>query len=630
MPHIHRSTIRCVRESWIAVRTAILSRVVVESRHQIFISSTSKDLDSERRALRFALLEEYSSLGMEHFPASADRGWPTIKDRLDRADIFVLILGHRYGTLFPDEEISWTEKEYEYALSRHLPVLAFARVSDAPEQIDATESERLEAFKARVGRRFHWAKWRNADQLILQVKDALREHVAKHGSAPPEYPSSEEKGLSLLLQNLYERREAHLKEGDVPTALQQEILEAKRLERQGAILQAGHHLGDGRYLLRKPVGSGGFATVWLAIDRESREDVAVRVMHGELGRSESATERFKRGIRKMRHLEHPNIARILDGPSTEDCWHYCTLPYFAKGDLRSSVLKGTFSFQKRLNILLGAASGVSHAHGHSLIHRDISPWNILISEEEDGVMTDFDLVLAADTTGGTRTGALGRLVYVAPEAGMDATKANEVSDVFGLGMTAIFCRAGADLTLDDWRDPNQTLKRLEIDRHIRRVLKRATEWNPSERYQTVRDFSQDLQIAIDASHSTDRHWPRSEKGIRILVVDDEKFIRDILSDFLRMEGYVVDTATNTSEALQLATSNRPQVTFLDLKLGAEDGIDTLRQLLELHPRTNVIMMSGYASVETTIKSMKVGAKDFLVKPFKVEDVVASALEWQDE
>jgi CheY-like chemotaxis protein len=606
---------------------------MVEERHQVFISSTSRDLEAERKALRFALLEEYSTLGMEHFPASADRGWTTIIERLNRADVCVLILGDRYGTLFPGEEISWTEKEFEYAVWRKLPILAFARLSESPAQIDDLESKRLNAFKERVQEPVHWVKWRNTDHLILLVKDALRAHVSKSGKTPPHYPSSEEKGISLLLQSLYEKRDALLAKGEIPTDLEQEIIQVKRLERQGAILQPGHHLGDGRYLLRRTIGSGGFATVWLAFDRESREDIAVRVMHGELGRNAISKERFRRGIKKMRHLEHPNIAKILEGPSSEDGWHFCTLSYFARGDLRSQVLNGGLTSEEALRVLFGAAEGLAYAHARSLIHRDVSPWNILLSDQGEGIVTDFDLVLAADTTGGTRTGALGRVAYVAPEAATDATKATEISDVFGLGMTAVFCFTRADLTLEDWRNPNDTLKRLNVDRHIRRVLRRATDWEPRNRHRSIQEFSQELRIALDASRSTDRAWSRkltSPNGVRILVVDDERFIRDILADFLKMEGYTVDVAVDTAEAMRLARANPPQVTFLDLRLGDEDGFETLKQLLELHPKANVVMISGFATVEEAIKSMKAGAKDFVLKPFKVEEIVASAIEWQDE
>lgn len=356
-------------------------------------------------------------------------------------------------------------------------------------------------------------------------------------------------------------------------------------------------------------------------------------MHGELARNATSKERFRRGIKKMSHLEHPNIAKILEGPSIDDGWHYCALPYFSRGDLHSQILNGGLSSEAALKVLFGAAEGLAYAHERSLIHRDVSPWNILLSDEGEGIVTDFDLVLGADTTGGTRTGALGRVAYVAPEAATDATKATEVSDVFGLGMTGVFCLTQADLTLEDWRNPNNTLKRLNIDRHVRRVLRRATDWEPNNRHKSMREFSQELRIALDASRSTDREWWRRTthpNGVRILVVDDEKFIRDILADFLKMEGYTVDVAINTAEALRLTRANLPQVTFLDLRLGNEDGFDTLKQLLELYPKANVVMISGFATVEATIKSMKAGAKDFILKPFKVEEIVASAIEWQDE
>lgn len=604
---------------------------MAEQRYQVFISSTFKDLEKARRDLRFALMEEYTTLGMEHFPATPDRGWGVIEESLDRADLYVLVLGARYGQLFPGEEVSWTEREYRYAIDRSIPILVFLEDNESHTPVGVDETERLEAFKVELRRNHKYAKWRSTDQLILEVKEALRREVAKRGPMPPEYLSNASKRRSMLLQRLYEERNTLLAEGGDVTELDKEIVGIKRRDRIGPSLEPGDRLGDGRYLLLRVVGDGGFASVWQAFDSESRMDVAVRVMHSQLTRNEVSRERFHRGIRKMAQLSHPSVVEVIEGARVENGWHYCVLPFFARGDLHSAIVRGTIDGPAGMVAVLTAAPGLGHAHEQSLVHRDVSPWNILLNDSFEGVVTDFDLVFADDTTGGTRTGALGRFAYVAPEAMKSASVADRVADVFGLGMTAIFCCLRSDISPEQWRDLAATIKNLPVGVLVQRVLRKATEWDPSDRYQTVREFSQALELALDASRNAPGPFDKREAiGVRVLVVDDESFIRDIVSDFLRMQGYEVDAAENTTQALALAAKHTHHVAFIDQKLGDEDGIDALKQLLKLRPRMNAIVITGYGTVDVAVKAMKAGARDFLLKPFRVEEIIAATERWRDE
>src|SRR5580765_2053316 len=108
---------------------------------------------------------------------------------------------------------------------------------------------------------------------------------------------------------------------------------------------------------------------------------------------------------------------------------------------------------------------------------------------------------------------------------------------------------------------------------------------------------------------------------RILVVDDEKFIRDIIADFLAMEGYVVRTAEDGTAAADELRRARFDLVISDLKMPRMGGLELLREVSEVPPATMTIIMTGFGTVETAIDAMKRGAYDYILKPFKVEEVI---------
>src|SRR6187431_940672 len=114
--------------------------------------------------------------------------------------------------------------------------------------------------------------------------------------------------------------------------------------------------------------------------------------------------------------------------------------------------------------------------------------------------------------------------------------------------------------------------------------------------------------------------PPNEKP-RVLVVDDEKFIRDILADFLGMEGYVVRTADDGSSAVAELSRARYDMVISDLKMPRMGGLELLKEVARTHPETLTVIMTGFGTVETAIDAMKQGAYDYILKPFKVEEIV---------
>ena len=112
-----------------------------------------------------------------------------------------------------------------------------------------------------------------------------------------------------------------------------------------------------------------------------------------------------------------------------------------------------------------------------------------------------------------------------------------------------------------------------------------------------------------------------EESPRVLVVDDEKVIREILSDFLTMEGYVVRTVEDGDSALRELERRSYNLVISDLKMPGMGGLELLEKIAELKTNVLTVIMTGFGTVETAIEAMKKGAYDYILKPFKIEEVV---------
>jgi DNA-binding NtrC family response regulator len=107
---------------------------------------------------------------------------------------------------------------------------------------------------------------------------------------------------------------------------------------------------------------------------------------------------------------------------------------------------------------------------------------------------------------------------------------------------------------------------------------------------------------------------------RILVADDELFVRELLLEFLSSQGYEVVLADSGEKALEMAQTDPPNVALVDLKMPGMDGIQTLKELSKIAPNTLAIIMTGYPTIESSIDALRQGAHDYVIKPFKLNDL----------
>nr|VFJ76452.1 MAG: protein of unknown function (DUF4062) [Candidatus Kentron sp. FW] len=153
-------------------------------KYQIFVSSTYEDLKPERDQVIKAILEMgHIPVGMEMFSAGDEQQWDVIKKQIDQSDYYVVLIAHRYGSM--DGTISYTEKEYDYALSQGLPTLGFILdedVVDWPEEWKENNNDihkRLEAFRSKVSNKMV-DFWKNADDLYGKCAIALMKAFSTH------------------------------------------------------------------------------------------------------------------------------------------------------------------------------------------------------------------------------------------------------------------------------------------------------------------------------------------------------------------------------------------------------------------------------------------------------------------
>ena len=136
------------------------------------------------------------------------------------------------------------------------------------------------------------------------------------------------------------------------------------------------------------------------------------------------------------------------------------------------------------------------------------------------------------------------------------------------------------------------------------------------------------------SEQVPKVWTMEAVGDRkdfwILVVDDELIVRDSIKEWLIDEGFSVDMAASGQEALDKLSSRPYNLMLTDIKMPGMDGVELLNRAHKLFPDLTVVMMTAYATVETAIEAMKIGALDYLLKPFDLETLVAKVFDvYQD-
>jgi serine/threonine protein kinase len=282
----------------------------------------------------------------------------------------------------------------------------------------------------------------------------------------------------------------------------------------------GHSLG--RYHILEQLGEGGMATVYKAFDTRLETDVAVKVIRTEnltLGTMERALKRFEREAKALARLTHPNIVKVTDYGEYEGK-PYLVMEYLPGGTLKER-LGQPIPWQEAIRLMIPIAEALDFAHSQHMIHRDVKPSNILLTERGQPMLTDFgiakilDLDETADLTG---TGmGVGTPEYMAPEQWQG--QVSEQTDVYALGVTLFemvtrrrpyTAETPAALLIKQTNDPLPRPKSLlpELPDAVEKILLKALAKAPPDRYESMLAFSNALQSVLERKNFNETPQPK--------------------------------------------------------------------------------------------------------------------------
>ncbi len=256
-----------------------------------------------------------------------------------------------------------------------------------------------------------------------------------------------------------------------------------------------------RYRVDRELGAGGMATVYLAHDLKHDRDVAIKVLHPDLGAALGG-ERFLSEIRTTARLQHPHILPLLDSGEADGLLYY-VMPLVTGETLRARLERERqLPIADAVRIAREVASALDYAHRQNVIHRDIKPENILL-HDGSALVADFGIALAVQTAGGqrmTQTGlSLGTPQYMSPEQAMGERTIDARSDIYALGAVTYEMLVGeapftgpsvqAIVARVLTEEPRSiSVQRKAVPAGVEQAVLRALEKLPADRFESAKEF----------------------------------------------------------------------------------------------------------------------------------------------
>jgi serine/threonine protein kinase len=268
------------------------------------------------------------------------------------------------------------------------------------------------------------------------------------------------------------------------------------------------HIPD--HEIKKQLGDGGMATVYLAIHQRLQREVALKIMHPDTASNKAFQKSFIAEGRIVAKLEHPNIITIYD-IDTKNGYFYMSMEVLRKGSLKERLANGKLPISNALRVTAQMADALSYAHKKGYIHRDIKPANIMFREDGSSVLTDFGIAKMQGTTGEmTQMGYIsGTPFYMSTEQGTGSHEIDHRADIYSLGivfyemLTGNKPYTGTDTVAILYQHMHADIPKLEGENSVfQHILDKALAKNPKDRFDAIEEFSEALYEASKTDAET--------------------------------------------------------------------------------------------------------------------------------
>ncbi|MBA2546712.1 MAG: serine/threonine protein kinase, partial [Solirubrobacterales bacterium] len=258
----------------------------------------------------------------------------------------------------------------------------------------------------------------------------------------------------------------------------------------------------GRYKVRRRLGSGGMATVFLAEDSKLGRDVAIKRLHTDAPKA--SLTRFQREAKLGAALNHPNLVSVYDTLVTDDQDALIVMEYVPGESLADIAARGAVPPERALPILRSLGEALDHVHAQDVVHRDVKPANVLVRDDGFVKLADLGIAKAVGATQLTSEGSvIGTLPYMSPERMRGPGAGGPESDVYALAAVAYEVLSG-----EPPRETASTEAMTEAEQEhfaaglshappaAAAVLQRGLDPNPSKRPVTATRLVEELDSAL--------------------------------------------------------------------------------------------------------------------------------------
>ncbi|TYO97381.1 Stk1 family PASTA domain-containing Ser/Thr kinase [Desulfallas thermosapovorans] len=269
----------------------------------------------------------------------------------------------------------------------------------------------------------------------------------------------------------------------------------------------GKMLGN-RYEILEKLGGGGMAIVYKSRDTFLNRFVTIKVLRPEFTSDEDFIRRFRREAQAVASLSHPNIVNIHD-VGQEDGIHYLVMEYIQGDNLKAIIRKnGQLRPEHAVRIAIQVCEALEHAHENHIVHRDVKPHNILITDDGRAKLTDFGIAMEATSATITRTDTImGSVHYLSPEQARGET-ATTKSDIYAVGILLYEMLTGKQpysgdspiaVAIKHIQETPQPVDEVNpgVPAELAEVVMRAMEKQPEDRYKSAAELARYLELALE-------------------------------------------------------------------------------------------------------------------------------------